>query len=160
MELVEGESLAAKLLRGALPVKEATNVALQVAEALAEAHEHGVIHRDLKPANVMITRKGSAKVLDFGLARLLLGPADVTQTAETIGMMGTPLYMSPEQAMGQKADARSDLWSLGVTYYESLTGIAPFRRPTILAILRAITDETVLPLRELSPAAPGPRPSR
>jgi eukaryotic-like serine/threonine-protein kinase len=155
MELVEGESLATKLRRGALPVKEATMVALQVAEALVEAHEQGVIHRDLKPANVMVTSKGRAKVLDFGLARLLLSPSDVTQAAaETVGVMGTPLYMSPEQAMGQPADARSDLWSLGVTYYESLTGIEPFRRPTTLAILRAITDETVRPLREVCPQTP------
>ena len=155
MELVEGESLAAKLQRGALPVKEATIIALQVAEALVEAHEQGVIHRDLKPANIMITPKGRAKVLDFGLARLLLGPADVTQSAgETVGVMGTPLYMSPEQAIGDTADARSDVWSLGVTYYESLTGIEPFRRPSTLAILRAITDETVQPLREVHPEIP------
>jgi hypothetical protein len=154
MELVAGESLSAKLRGGALPVKEATTIALQVAEALEEAHEQGVIHRDLKPANVMITPKGQAKVLDFGLARLV-GPADVTQTAmETGGVMGTPLYMSPEQAIGQKADVRSDLWSLGVTYYESLTGIEPFRRPTTLAILRAITDETVQPVREICPQTP------
>jgi Tol biopolymer transport system component/tRNA A-37 threonylcarbamoyl transferase component Bud32 len=153
MELVEGESLAAKLCRGALPVKEATMVALQIAQALEEAHEQGVIHRDLKPANVMITSKGRVKVLDFGLAKLLLGPADVTQ-AETVGVMGTPLYMSPEQAIGQTADARSDLWSLGVTYYESLTGIEAFRRPTTLAILRAITDEGVRPLREVCPQTP------
>jgi len=155
MELVEGESLAAKLRRGALPVKEATMVALQVAQALEEAHEQGVIHRDLKPANVMITSKGNVKVLDFGLAKLLLGPEDVTQAGgETVGVMGTPLYMSPEQAMGETADGRSDLWSLGVTYYESLTGIEPFRRPTTLAILRAITDETVRPLREVRPETP------
>ncbi len=154
MELVAGESLAAKLRGGALPVREATTIALQVAEALEEAHEQGVIHRDLKPANVMITPKGQAKVLDFGLARLL-GPADVTQTAlETGRVMGTPLYMPPEQALGQKADVRSDLWSLGVTYYESLTGVEPFRRPTTLAILRAITDETVRPMRELCPQTP------
>jgi serine/threonine protein kinase len=137
-----------------MPAKEATTIALQVAEALEEAHEQGVIHRDLKPANVMITPKGQAKVLDFGLARLL-GPADVTQTAmETGGVMGTPLYMSPEQAIGQRADVRSDLWSLGVTYYESLTGVEPFRRPTTLAILRAITDETAQPVRELCPQTP------
>ena len=154
MELVAGESLAAKLRGGPLPVKDATTIALQVAEALEEAHEQGVIHRDLKPGNVMITPKGQAKVLDFGLARLL-SPADVTQTAmETGVVMGTPLYMAPEQAIGQRADVRSDLWSLGVTYYESLTGIAPFRGPTPLAILRAITDETARPMRELCPQIP------
>jgi predicted Ser/Thr protein kinase len=154
MELVAGESLAAKLRGGALPVREATTIALQVAEALEEAHEQCVIHRDLKPANVMMSLKGQAKVLDFGLARLL-GPADVTQTATEIGgVMGTPLYMSPEQAIGQKADVRSDLWSLGVTYYESLTGVEPFRRPTTMAILRAITDEPVQPMREFCPETP------
>ena len=154
MELVAGESLAAKLRGGALTVNAATTIALQVAEALQEAHEQGVIHRDLKPANVMITPKGQAKVLDFGLARLL-GPADVTQTAmETAGVMGTPLYMSPEQAIGQRADVRSDLWSLSVTWYESLTGIQPFRRPTTLAILRAIADDSVRPLRDLCPQIP------
>jgi serine/threonine protein kinase/Tol biopolymer transport system component len=154
MELVTGESLAAKLRAGSLPVKEATTIALQVAEALEEAHDQGVIHRDLKPANVMITPKGQAKVLDFGLASLA-SPGDVTQTAiETGVVIGTPLYMAPEQALGQRADVRSDLWSLGVTYYEALTGIVPFRRPTILAILRAITDETVRPMRELCPSPP------
>lgn len=154
MELVAGESLAAKLRRGPLPVKDATTIALQVAEALEEAHEQGVIHRDLKPANVLITPKGQAKVLDFGLARLQ-SPADVTQTATETGVvMGTPLYMAPEQALGQRADVRSDLWSLGVTYYESLTGVEPFRRPATLAILRAITDETVRPMRELCPHTP------
>jgi serine/threonine protein kinase len=154
MELVAGESLAASLRGGALPARNATMIALEVAEALEEAHEQGVIHRDLKPANVMIPPKGHAKVLDFGLARLL-GPANVTQTAmETGVVMGTPMYMSPEQAIGQKADERSDLWSLGVAYYESLTGVGPFRRPTTLAILRAITDETPRPLRELCPQTP------
>ena len=154
MELVAGESLAAKLRAGALPVKEATSIALQVAEALEEAHEQGVIHRDLKPANVMITPKGQAKVLDFGLAKLV-GPSDATQTAlETGAVMGTPLYMSPEQAIGQKADVRSDVWSLGVTYYESLTGVTPFRRASNLAILRAITDEAAPALRGARTDAP------
>jgi serine/threonine protein kinase len=147
MELVEGESLGAKLRAGPLPVKEATAIAIEVAEALEEAHEHGVIHRDLKPANVMITPKGQAKVLDFGLARLV-GPKDGTQTAAESPAMGTPLYMAPEQAIGQKADVRSDLWSLGVTYYESLAGAAPFQGGSSLAILRAITDEAVPALRE------------
>jgi serine/threonine protein kinase len=153
MELVAGESLSAKLRGdGALPVKEATAIALQVAEALEEAHEQGVIHRDLKPANVMITPKGQVKVLDFGLAKLM-GPTDATQTAES-AVMGTPLYMSPEQAIGQKADVRSDLWSLGVTYYESLAGVTPFKGTSSLAILRAITDAAPPPLHGVRADAP------
>jgi eukaryotic-like serine/threonine-protein kinase len=152
MELVAGESLSAKLRGGPLPVKDATSIALQVAEALEEAHEQGVIHRDLKPANVMITPKGQVKVLDFGLAKLM-GPTDATQTAES-AVMGTPLYMSPEQAIGQKADVRSDLWSLGVTYYESLAGITPFKGTSSLAILRAITDAAPPPLHGIRADAP------
>jgi eukaryotic-like serine/threonine-protein kinase len=153
MELVAGQSLAAKVREGALPVREATSIALQVAEALEEAHEQGVIHRDLKPANVMITPKGQVKVLDFGLAKLM-GPTDATQTAAESAAMGTPLYMSPEQAIGQKADARSDLWSLGVTYYESLAGAAPFKGTSSLAILREITDAAPPPLRGVRADAP------
>lgn len=154
MELVAGDSLATRTRSGNLSINEATMIALQTAEALEEAHEQGVIHRDLKPANVMITTKGQVKVLDFGLARVL-SPTDATQTAaETPGAMGTPLYMSPEQAIGQRADARSDLWSLGVTYYEALTGKPPFGGTSTLAILRAITDSPVPPLRSARPDAP------
>ena len=143
MELVEGESLAAKLRAGPLPVKDATAIALQVAEALEEAHEHGVIHRDLKPANVMMTPKGNAKVLDFGLAKMLaLGAADSTMSqAETGGVLGTPLYMSPEQALGKSVDARTDLWSLGSVYYQCLTGRPPFEGSSSIGILHAITTE-------------------
>jgi serine/threonine protein kinase len=125
MELVEGESLAMKLQAGALGIQEATAIALQVAEALEEAHAHGVIHRDLKPANVMITPKGNAKVLDFGVAKMLTLDTDATASlAETGGLLGTPLYMSPEQALGRNVDARTDLWSLGVLYYEIAGGQA------------------------------------
>jgi serine/threonine protein kinase/Tol biopolymer transport system component len=148
MELVTGESLAARPRRGSLSIQEGTAIALQVAEALEEAHEQGVIHRDLKPANVMLTPKGQVKVLDFGLARLL-GPVDGTQITLESGVMGTPVYMSPEQAIGQRADARSDLWALGVTYYEALAGEAPFKGTNSLEVLRAVTDEMVRPLREL-----------
>jgi len=116
MELVQGETLAARIKAGPVPAKEATSILLQVAEALEEAHEQGVIHRDLKPANVMVTPKGNAKVLDFGLAKLFApSDSDATMTlAETKGIAGTPLYMSPEQVNGQAVDARTDLWSLGV----------------------------------------------
>ena len=155
MELVAGESLAAKLRAGALPVKEATAIALQVAEALEEAHEHGVIHRDLKPANVMISPKGNAKVLDFGLAKMLAAGGDATlSVAQTEGLMGTPPYMSPEQALGQNLDARTDLWSLGVLYYECLTARTPFKANSNLAILHAITVAPYPPLRELRADAP------
>ncbi len=155
MECVPGESLAAKIKQGPLTVKDATSILLQIAQALEEAHEQGVIHRDLKPANVMITPKGQAKVLDFGLAKLLSVARDATVSAtETRGLMGTPLYMSPEQAQEQNLDARTDLWNLGVIYYEMLSGRAPFRADSSIAVLRAITDEAPVPLRQLRPDVP------
>jgi eukaryotic-like serine/threonine-protein kinase len=155
MECVPGDSLAAKLKSGPLTVKDATSITLQIAEALEEAHEQGVIHRDLKPANVMITPKGRVKILDFGLAKLLAVARDPTvSVTETRGLIGTPLYMSPEQAREQNLDARTDLWNLGVIYYELLTGRAPFRADSSMAVLRAITDEAPVPLRQLRPDVP------
>jgi len=155
MECVPGESLAAKIKSGPLTVKDATSIAMQIAEALEEAHEQGVIHRDLKPANVMVTPKGQAKVLDFGLAKLFAVARDTTvSVTETRGLIGTPLYMSPEQAQEQDLDARTDLWNLGVIYYEMLTGHAPFRANSSIAVLRAITDEAPVPLRQLRPDVP------
>jgi formylglycine-generating enzyme required for sulfatase activity/predicted Ser/Thr protein kinase/dienelactone hydrolase len=156
MELVEGESLAAKIKGGAVPVKEATSILLQVAEALEEAHERGVIHRDLKPANVMVSAKGRVKVLDFGLAKLFAptGSDATISFAETKGMAGTPLYMSPEQINGQVVDARTDLWSLGVVYYELLTGRTPFEGTNTLAVLRAIVEAPVVAVSKLRPDAP------
>jgi len=154
MECVKGESLATRLQAGPMSIRDATAIVLQIAEAMEEAHEQGVIHRDLKPANVMLTPKGHVKVLDFGLARLLAG-ADVTQSlVETQGLLGTPLYMSPEQAMGKPLDARSDLWSLGVLYYELLAGKPPFDGPTSLAVLQAITTAPVPSLRGSRSDAP------
>lgn len=156
MELVEGESLAVKLRAGALQVKEATAIALQVAEALVEAHEHGVIHRDLKPGNVMITPKGNAKVLDFGLAKMLApqGSDAATTLADPRAVLGTPLYMSPEQALGQSLDARTDLWSWGVLYYQCLTGRPPFQGTSSIGVLHAITAEPLPPLRGIRPDVP------
>src|SRR5262249_12355166 len=117
MELVEGETIAARLKSGPLPVKTALLYASQVAAALAEAHGKGVIHRDLKPGNIMIAKSG-VKVLDFGLAK---SGADETVTAGNM-VIGTPAYMAPEQREGQPTDARTDIYSFGCLLYEMLTG--------------------------------------
>ena len=157
MECVPGQSLAKKLKSGPLPAKEALSLGVQVASALEEAHEQGVVHRDLKPSNIMVTPKGHAKVLDFGLAKLLTptDAGDVTLSlAETRGPVGTLLYMSPEQAEGRVVDGRSDLWSFGAVLYELLGGKAPFDGESALAILRAVTQETPKPLRDIRPDTP------
>lgn len=154
MEHVQGRSLRAVLQDGPLPVIDATRITLQVAEALVEAHEHGVVHRDLKPANVMITTKGHAKVLDFGVAKLL-AETDHSQThSEATGLIGTPMYMSPEQASGKSVDKRTDLWSLGTLYYELLTGRPPFRADGGFAVLHAIISGRFPPVRQVRPELP------
>jgi eukaryotic-like serine/threonine-protein kinase len=157
MECVPGQSLSQKLSSGPLPTKEIVSLAVQVAGALEEAHEQGVIHRDLKPSNVMVTPKGHVKVLDFGLAKLLdpVGSPELTLSfAETRGPVGTVLYMSPEQAEGKVVDSRTDLWSLGVVLYEALAGKPPFQGSSGVAILRAITADTPKSVRQLRPDAP------
>jgi eukaryotic-like serine/threonine-protein kinase len=156
MECVPGQSLSEKLKSGLLSTKEVFSLTLQVAGALEEAHEQGVIHRDLKPSNIMVTPKGHVKVLDFGLAKLLepAGTPEATLSfAETRGPVGTVLYMSPEQAEGKEVDSRTDLWSLGVVLYESLVGRQPFQGPSAVAILRAISGETPKSVRQLRPDA-------
>ncbi|HXE30232.1 MAG TPA: bifunctional serine/threonine-protein kinase/formylglycine-generating enzyme family protein, partial [Terriglobales bacterium] len=159
MECVPGETLAAALRSGPLSARDAAAIALQITEALEEAHERGVVHRDLKPANVMITPKRQVKVLDFGIAKLVAALPDATQTAETALLAGTPPYMSPEQAQGMAVDARTDLWSLGVLYAETLTGKNPFTASGAIAILNRIVHDAPTPLRELRPAAAGGTPS-
>lgn len=143
MECVPGQSLATLIASGPLPIREVVALGVEIAGALAEAHEHGVVHRDLKPANVMVTPKQRAMVLDFGLAKLLrrYGDADAPRSVtETNGVVGTLLYMSPEQATGEALDERTDLWSLGVVLYEALTGAPPFRGASALGILNAIAQ--------------------
>jgi len=149
MEFIEGMTLRASLTRGRMNVHSTLEIAVQVASALAAAHETGVVHRDIKPENIMLRPDGYAKVLDFGIAKLTeqrpasdhyeLGTTAVLQTRPGL-VLGTAHYMSPEQTRGQKVDARSDIWSLGVVLYEMIGGIPPFRGETpsdcIASILR------------------------
>ena len=182
MELVEGEDLAERLKRGAIPVEESIAIAKQIAEGLEEAHEHGIIHRDLKPANVKVTPDGKVKVLDFGLAKALEGDSrlrransqvshspTMSRHATEAGMiLGTAAYMSPEQARGKTVDKRADIWSFGVVLFEMLTGTRLFAGETVSDTLAAVLREEVpwarLP-RDTPPrgasgpeALPDPRP--
>jgi eukaryotic-like serine/threonine-protein kinase len=147
MEFVEGRSLSSVLERGALAPETAVRYGLEIASALAHAHERGIVHRDLKPANVMITAAGSAKVLDFGLAKRMpqadLSAATVSQEPVTKddGIVGTLLYMAPETLRGEPADARTDLWALGAVVYESVIGRPPFEGRTGYEISSAILRE-------------------
>ena len=144
LELVEGPTLQDRLARGAQPLDEALRCARQVAEALEAAHERGVIHRDLKPANIKIRPDGTVKVLDFGIAKLLdedgrAGAAASTMTATAPGMMiGTPLYMSPEQARGGEVTRQSDVWAFGTILFEMLSGKRAFTGQTTPDVLAAI----------------------
>ena len=159
LELVEGATLAARLMKGPLPLAEALSVARQIAEALEAAHDKGIIHRDLKPANIMITPDGAAKVLDFGLAKAAAGNGaapdysqmpTITIDGEREGMIaGTPAYMSPDQARGKTVDKRVDVWAFGCVLYEMLTGRPAFAgdtvSDTIAAILERQPDWSILP---------------
>jgi eukaryotic-like serine/threonine-protein kinase len=139
MEFVEGRTLADFLAKGGkLAPAKATEIAERIADALQAAHAQGVVHRDVKSANVMVTREGTVKVMDFGIARMAEGD-NVTQTA---AVLGTASYLSPEQAQGRPVDARSDIYSLGVVLYEMLTGGVPFVGDTAVAVAYKHVQET------------------
>lgn len=139
MEFVAGEPLSARTARGPLALRDAIDIAMQAADALDEAHRHGIVHRDVKSANLMVDPRGRVKVLDFGLAKFVAGGADSdrTGTLQTVAgsVLGTFTYMSPEQALGRPVDPRSDLFSLGVVLYEMLTGRLPFEGTTVTEII-------------------------
>jgi TolB-like protein/lipoprotein NlpI len=150
MTLIEGRTLQERIAEGPLSLEEALEIAIQVAQALRSAHERGIVHRDVKPANVMLTEKGLAKVMDFGLARFASGP-DFTKSCT---VMGTPAYMSPEQARGERVDPRTDIWALGCTLFAMLSGQSPFHREQAHAALYAIVHEDPQPLSALRPGLP------
>jgi serine/threonine-protein kinase len=148
MELVEGEDLSERIARGPIPLDEALPIALQIAEALEDAHEKGIIHRDLKPANIKLNPEGKVKVLDFGLAKALEdertqeeisnSPTLTMQATQAGIILGTAAYMSPEQAHGREADRRGDIWSFGVVLYEMLTSQPAFRGESISDMLASV----------------------
>ena len=159
MEFVDGEDLARRLKRGAIPVDESIAIATQIAEALEEAHERGIVHRDLKPANVKLTGEGKVKVLDFGLAKALewdasggsgTGSGDLSQSPTMAHqgtgagiILGTAAYMSPEQARGRKVDKRADIWAFGALVFEMLTGKRLFEGETVSDTLAAVLRQDV-----------------
>jgi len=151
-EYVGGPSLKAWLeVRGPLDARQALAVLADVGAALTKAAQQGIVHRDIKPENLLVTPAGEVKVADFGLARVLAHDSELTQHGTTLG---TPLYMSPEQAEGRAVDPRSDLYSLGATVYHLLAGRPPFSGPTPLAVAMAHVRHPVVPITTLRPDLP------
>ena len=163
MPLLEGQTLAARLEKGPLPVDQALTLGAEIADALDKAHRQGIVHRDLKPANIMLTRTGS-KLLDFGLAKLrapngpisMSGMARLETTLETVQgtILGTVQYMAPEQVEGKDADPRSDIWALGAVIYEMTTGTRPFAGDTPASVIGAILKDTPASISTRQPLAP------
>ncbi|MEK7725093.1 MAG: serine/threonine-protein kinase, partial [Acidobacteriota bacterium] len=157
-ENIEGKTLRSLLQRGWVNIETAFDIAIQVAGALNAAHKEGIIHRDIKPENIMVREDGIVKVLDFGLAK----PTQVNAEAETLELVTTKAglvvgsvgYMSPEQARGKEVDSRTDLWNLGVVFYEMLTGGGPFDGETMTDILANIIHKEPSPITDFLPEAP------
>jgi hypothetical protein len=165
LEKIDGRSLRELLRAGALPVKRVLTLGAQIAEGLAKAHSVGIVHRDLKPDNVMVSEDGFAKILDFGLAKLVWPELEggAAEQATTLAgptasgiVLGTPGYLSPEQAVGRAADFRADQFALGALLYEMATGERPFRGETTGESLAAVLRDEPAPLRAKNPALPAP----
>jgi formylglycine-generating enzyme required for sulfatase activity len=161
MQYVEGETLASRAHRKPLKIAESLDIAVQIADALAEAHSRGIIHRDVKPANIMITPRGQAKLMDFGLARTVQQKSLIESEAETQSLLtepgmiiGTVPYMSPEQVRGEQLDARTDIFSFGVVFYEMLSGRQPFVAESAAGTISAIITHEPPPLARYSREAP------
>jgi len=160
-ELLEGSTLDAVVGGASIPQRKAVDYALQIGRGLSAAHEKGIVHRDLKPANLFVTRDGVVKILDFGLARVarpdspaqdLTQEPTITRETEAGVVLGTPLYMSPEQVQGLAADHRSDIFALGAVLYEMLAGKRPFSGATTIEVMSSILKEQPPPLSEINPA--------
>ena len=166
-ELLHGETLRDRLQRRPMRLREALETGVNIARGLAAAHDVGIVHRDLKPENVFVTKQGRVKILDFGLAKLTQsqasssdGPTATFRQETTPGqVMGTVGYMSPEQVRGEAADARSDIFALGVMLYEMLTGRRAFQKPTSVETMSAILNDDPPALSQITPGAP-PGPQR
>ncbi|HYV00160.1 MAG TPA: serine/threonine-protein kinase, partial [Pyrinomonadaceae bacterium] len=169
MELLDGESLADRIRRGPLDIDSVLTLGVQIVDALESAHSKGIVHRDLKPANIFVTKRGQAKILDFGLAKMAnidrvamsspadselptaVRPRDLTEAGSTLG---TVSYMSPEQARGEITDARTDLFSIGTVLYQMATGVLPFQGETSAVVFDSILNRDPPPLNQLNPLLP------
>jgi Tol biopolymer transport system component/predicted Ser/Thr protein kinase len=154
MEYVEGKTLHEFLRARLLTCREIVNLMVPVTEVLAEAHSKGIVHRDIKPGNIMVTERGTPKVLDFGLAKFDRGDPAAPTLTDPGQVMGTAEYMSPEQALGREVDSRTDIFSLGAVLYEMATGRPAFRGPTVAAVYDAILHRAPPPPREVNPEVP------
>ncbi|HEX9759394.1 MAG TPA: serine/threonine-protein kinase, partial [Candidatus Acidoferrales bacterium] len=170
MELLEGQTLAQMMGRQAFPLEQILTLAIQITDALESAHAKGIVHRDIKPANIFVNTRGQVKVLDFGLAKIDAGRRNASDASGSSSQMetavvreeltqpgtalGTVSYMSPEQARGQLADARTDLFSLGTILYQMGTGVLPFQGDTSAVVYEAILNRTPPPVTQMNPAMP------
>jgi len=150
MDYYDGDTLDKRIKEKPLPIEEAIDIAIQIPQGLAIAHEKEIVHRDAKPANIMLTKEGVVKVLDFGLAKL----STQTKLTKESTTLGTVSYMSPEQAKGEDVDYRTDIWSLGVIIYEMLTGQLPFKGEYESAVIYSIMNDTQEPVTGLRTGIP------